>query len=57
MQKQNEPASPLMCLSLTAISNINNDNCNSLQHLMIAKQQQQPSVLQEVIMKPIFKTK
>ena len=44
-----------MWLSLTAISGIKIDNWKSLQHLMIA--QQQPSLLQEVIMKPIFTTK
>jgi len=46
----------VMCLSLTAISSQNNDNCNSLQHLLTA-QQQQPSLLQEVIMESIFTTK
>jgi len=46
-----------MCLSLTANSSINIDNCNSLQHLLIAQQQHQPNLLQEVIMKAIFTTK
>jgi len=47
-----------VCLSLTANSSINTDNCKSQQYLLIAQQlQQQPNLLQEVVMKAIFTTK
>jgi hypothetical protein len=46
-----------VCVSLTASSSINSENCKSLQHLLIAQQRQQPNLLQEVIMKAIFTTK